>query len=426
MWVRKRIDITWPDIALGGINCWIPRDRGAIAREIEQCWSSSGDALVCLSVRSGFDLLLSTLQLPANSEVLVTAANIADMARIIAHHGLVPVPVDLDVNRMAPTVEMLQRAITPATRAMLVAHLFGSRIPLQPIVDLAKQRGLLFFEDCAQLFDGGDYRGHPQSDVVMFSFGSVKTATALGGGILQVRDRELLDRMRSKQQDYPVQGRWAYGLRLLKYAILAGGSSRLVFGAAVRVCRVLGVNYNRLISNAARGFRGPDFFSRIRRQPSAPLLALLRRRLRTLDAGHLARRVAKGKFLAELLREHVECPAAEVDPHSYWAFPIVVDDPTRVMATLEQAGFDSTQGHNLTAGTPPADRPELDPSASRDVLSRMIYLPCYPEMPDRTLRQMARVVLQECDHRDGKSTEPEGSPSSEQDGSIVGRRAGGH
>src|SRR4030042_822902 len=119
MWVRKRIDITWPDITVGAVSCCIPRNRGAIRRQIEDLWSKSGDAIVCLSVRSGFDLLLGALRLPPGSEVLVSAANIADMTRILEHHRLIPVPVDLDVQRMSPTAESLRRAITPATRAII-------------------------------------------------------------------------------------------------------------------------------------------------------------------------------------------------------------------------------------------------------------------------------------------------------------------
>ncbi len=110
----------------------------------------------------------------------------------------------------------------------------------------------------------------------------------------------------------------------------------------------------------------------------------------------MAERIARGRLLAELLQRRVTCPAAQVVPHSYWAFPIVVDEPGAVISALARAGFDCTQGHNLYAATAPTDRPELDPSATRETLSKMIYLPCYPEIPSRALRRMADVLLQHC------------------------------
>jgi hypothetical protein len=56
---------------------------------VENLWSPAIDALVCLSVRSGLDLLLSALQYP-KGQILVSTVTIRDMVRIIEHHGLVP------------------------------------------------------------------------------------------------------------------------------------------------------------------------------------------------------------------------------------------------------------------------------------------------------------------------------------------------
>ena len=56
-------------------------------------------------------------------------------------------------------------------------------MPLQPFAEKAQEHGLLLWEDCAQAFDGR-YAGHPEADAVMFSFGPIKTATALGGVIV--------------------------------------------------------------------------------------------------------------------------------------------------------------------------------------------------------------------------------------------------
>jgi len=395
MWVRKRIDISWSDLGYGALRAHFPRDRLAIQRDVERSWSDSEDVLACLSVRSGLDLFFSAAELPRRSEVLISAVTIPDMVRIIEHHGLVPVPVDLDLGRLAPNVELLRRAVTPATRAVLVAHLFGARFPMGPILELARQHKLMVIEDCAQAFAGPRYRGHPDADVSMFSFGPIKTATALGGAILRVGTPELLRRMRARQAGYPVQSRWSYLRRLLKYVGLKAGSTRPVFTAVVCGCRAFECNPDRAFNGFARGFAGAGFFTRLRQQPSAPLLAVLKRRLQTFDADRLKRRTWRGEFLAQLLHQSVPCPGAEIDGHTYWVFPILADDPSRVIAMLARAGFDATQGQSMCVVTPPADRPELDPTVARDAMSKMVYLPFYPEMPTRSLRQMAEVLVQD-------------------------------
>ncbi len=220
MWVRKRLDIQWSDLGSALRDCLTRWNAAALADHLEDLWSASGDALPCLSVRTGFDLWLRSLQLPHGSEVLVSAITIRDMVRIIEEHGLVPVPVDLNPDDLSVNLESLRRAITPKTRAVLVAHLFGTRQPLEPVLEIAREHKLLVAEDCAQAYAGRHFTGHPEADASMFSFGSIKTATALGGAMLRVRDPEVLVRMRQYHAQYPVQPRGTFAKKVLKYSMM--------------------------------------------------------------------------------------------------------------------------------------------------------------------------------------------------------------
>ncbi len=61
------------------------------------------------------------------------------------------------------------------------------------IAEAAARHGLLLWEDCAQVFTGlGGYLGHPRSDATFFSFGVIKRATALGGGVARIRDAPVM------------------------------------------------------------------------------------------------------------------------------------------------------------------------------------------------------------------------------------------
>jgi len=393
MWVRKRIDIGWSDICYGIIrSCWLA-DREAMLERIEREWSGSDDALACLSVRSGFDLLLHTAQWPEGSEVLMSALTIPDMVRIVEHHGHSAVPVDLDVSCLTPKLDVLRSAITSKTRAIVVAHLFGTRVPLEPIIELAHEHGLMVIEDCAQAFDGRGYTGHPQADVSMFSFGPIKTCSALQGALFRIRDRKLCDRMREAHQQYLVQRRATYFRRLLKYSLIKFLSTRPMMEALARGCRVAGRTHDGFSNRMARGFKGPDFFERIRRQPSGTLLAMLDRRLRNYDRNRIDVRQANGRLLDELLDDRIPRPGSEPSFNNYWVFPIVLDDPDCVLPRLWKAGFDATQGESMCVVDPPDDRPALAAKDAKETVERMVYLPLYPEMPERCLKRMAKVLL---------------------------------
>ncbi len=97
------------------------------------------------------------------------------MGEIVRHHGLVAVPLDVDLATMEPRRELLAAAVSPASRVMVVAHIFGARFPVAPWAAAAAAHGLLLAEDCAEVFEGVEhYSGHPQADLSLFSFGSIK------------------------------------------------------------------------------------------------------------------------------------------------------------------------------------------------------------------------------------------------------------
>jgi perosamine synthetase len=84
-------------------------------------------------------------------------------------------------------LDRLDELVTPRTKVLIVAHLFGSIAPLDQVLAWAKQRGIFVIEDAAEAYIGKDYRGHPDADAVLFSFGTIKTSTAFGSAIMTVR-----------------------------------------------------------------------------------------------------------------------------------------------------------------------------------------------------------------------------------------------
>ena len=129
MWPRKQLDIDWADFAFG-LRSFLHTAHTHAEDILPAGWIPVDEALVSLSVRTGWDLFLGALALPPGSEIIMSAVTIPDMARIVEQHCLVPVPIDVDAGRLEPDLDQLEDSISPRTRAILVAHLFGSRIDM--------------------------------------------------------------------------------------------------------------------------------------------------------------------------------------------------------------------------------------------------------------------------------------------------------
>ena len=220
MWPRKRIDIRFGDLAFGLFRCIAPGRDTAGRNKLETHFAGIDHSLVCLSVRTGFDLLLQSLNLPKGSEVLMSAITVPDMIEIVRGHGLVPVPFDLEIESLSSTPEAISQRINAKTKMIVLAHLFGVRMPLEALIRVARQNEILVIEDCAQAFDGQGFIGTQSTDVSLFSFGPIKSATALGGAMMRVNDKTLLCQIRRHHDRYPIQSKKAYAFRLAKYAAL--------------------------------------------------------------------------------------------------------------------------------------------------------------------------------------------------------------
>jgi perosamine synthetase len=388
---RGRLDIRWRDILFGIGACLWPGDRRQMAERVERD-AFDGPALACLSVRTGFDALLTALAYPLGSEVLISALTIHDMVRIITEHGLVPVPFDLDMDALAIRDGDLDQQATARTVAIVVAHVFGADLPLDRVVALAQARGLLFVEDRAQVYAGGADEGHPAADVVLFSFGPIKTNTALGGAVLRFHDPGLRAQVQAVLAGYPVQPRRRYLKRLVKYAGIKALANPRPFGLLAWAAPRFGSTHDQIISAALRGFPGPELFVQIRRRPSFPLLALLHRRLTTFDRGRIERRRRAAEQAASLLPE-VRRPGAASEAHTHWVFPICHPDPDGLMRHLWTRGFDATRGaSSLGVVAPPAGRPGATASGAEATMQELLYLPVSADLPPAQLARLATEV----------------------------------
>lgn len=91
-------------------------------------------------------------------EVLTVAAGFPTTVAPIVQHGCVPVFVDVDPETHNVNVARLAEAVTPRTRAVMIAHSLGNPFDLDAVTALCRERGLWLIEDCCDAF-GATYKG---------------------------------------------------------------------------------------------------------------------------------------------------------------------------------------------------------------------------------------------------------------------------
>lgn len=393
---RLRLHISFADLAASLCSFLYFSDDSQHIREIQSFWKTNKEVLVTLSVRTSLDLLLQSLNLPPGSEVLMSAVNIRDMVEIVQRHKLVPVSVDISLDTLAPKLDFLENLITEKTKIFIVAHLFGSIINLDPYSELCKKHNILLFEDCAQAFAGDKYYGHDGADISLFSFGPIKSCTALGGAVAIIQDKTLASKIKNIEYDYPQRSEFWFLQRLLKYYCLKLLSIPVLYCNVLAVLKALGKDVDSAINSMTRGFSKGDILDKIRYRPPKRMLALLNRRLSNYHNDWVEKRQSNARKFISLLLPEIVCLGSSAEYNSFWLVAILVSDPEFMMTKLRENGFDATRGSTsltfIDASQFENKHQNLINMNSERLIKYVLYLPVSESLPKNEITYLAGLV----------------------------------
>lgn len=331
--------------------------------------------LICLSVRTGFDLILTALDLPPGSEVIVSNISISGMFSIIDAHQLVVVPVSIDKNTLYTSEEGIRKAISAKTRAILITHLFGAVASMDGIIAIAKEYNLLVIEDGAQVYAYNDYKGHPKADVIMESFGMIKTNTAIQGAVISFNNADIRNKVIRLNSQLPQQRVSGYLKKLVKALFIRLMTNRRLYTLFYILVRAQEKDIDVVLSGFTRGFPGKDILSRIRFRPCIPLKRLLAWKLTHYNSEKIEKRKIYAKNIVSNIPRHLTIGCQNTH-HSHWVLPIETDQPEILIAYLRKKGFDATSKASSLVSlscTSKTNTEHLD-------LRKLVYLPIYPQM----------------------------------------------
>jgi dTDP-4-amino-4,6-dideoxygalactose transaminase len=162
-------------------------------------YSGVREAVGVASGTAALHLALVAHGIGPGDEVITTAHTFIATAEPISMTGAKPVFVDIDPRTYNLDPQRVEEAITPRTRAIIAVHLYGNPAPLDPLMEIAKRRGLWLIEDAAQAH-GAEYRGRRVGSIghlACFSFYPGKNLGAYGdAGAVTGNDSQLLAKVR--------------------------------------------------------------------------------------------------------------------------------------------------------------------------------------------------------------------------------------
>jgi perosamine synthetase len=180
---------------------WISSE-GPFIRQFEEKMAAVAGRKYGIAVSNGsvaLDAAILALNLQKGDEVIMPSFTIISCAAAIVRAGAVPVLVDSDPLTWNIQIEAIEEKITKKTKAIMVVHIYGLPVDMDPVMKLADKYGLQIIEDAAEMH-GQTYKNKPIGSfgaVSTFSFYPNKHITTGEGGMIMTDDEKIAERCRS-------------------------------------------------------------------------------------------------------------------------------------------------------------------------------------------------------------------------------------
>ncbi|HVG73478.1 MAG TPA: DegT/DnrJ/EryC1/StrS family aminotransferase [Vicinamibacterales bacterium] len=315
-------------------------------------YCGTADAIGVNSGTSALHLALLAADIGPGDEVITVPFTFVATAAAIVYTGATPVFVDIDPETFTMAPAAIEQVITARTKAILPVHLYGHAADMDPILDIARRRGLVVIEDAAQAH-GAAYKGRPcgsMGAMAAFSFYPGKNLGAYGeGGAVVTSDPALAKKIRV-MRSWGEERRYEHSVK--------------------------GFNYRM------DGIQG----------------AILRVKLRHLEAWTGARRARAAEYARAFAGSGIATPVERPDcRHVYHVYAVRLSQRDSARAALQAAGIQTGVHYPIPIHLQPAHADlgygRGDFPVSEQAASQVLSLPMFPEMTVEQVEQVAAAVL---------------------------------
>lgn len=319
--------------------------QGKDVPQLESWFASrykASDAIGFSTGREALYAILQALGIGHGDEVLIQAYTCIVVPHAILWSGARPVYVDID-SSLNIDAELMESAITPRTKAVIVQHTFGMPANLRAIMEICKRRGLLLIEDVAHAF-GARYQNQDVGtfgDAAMFSFGRDKAISSTAGGIALAKNPGVAKRLQAIADASPYPSLLTIKQNLLHPLIIpwcAKQMGRRRLGSVVlRIAQALRL-VNRVYTRDELDSKPPSILTR--RLPNA-MASLAWQQLQDHHELFLAHRKKLAKTYTQWANDHTL--SAQVAPDhaapSWLRFTVFVQHPQTLIAIARSHGY---------------------------------------------------------------------------------------
>jgi len=191
------------------------RTPGTRTLQFEKDFAAYQDAQYGVAVTNGtaaLEVSLAALEIGLGDEVIVPDFTFVATASAVLFTGALPVLVDVAPDTYCIDPDLVESAITPATKAIIAVHMGGHPADLDRLVEIARKYGVFLVEDSSHAH-GTEWRGWKIGaigDIGTFSFQASKLMTAGEGGMIITNSPDLERKVRSVHDCGRMPGEWFY------------------------------------------------------------------------------------------------------------------------------------------------------------------------------------------------------------------------
>jgi len=237
---------------------WIS-SRGKFIAEFECNFSNYCSAKYAVSTSNGttaLHLALVALGIGKYDEVIVPDMSFIAPANAVTYTGAKCKFADSNKDYWGVDADSIKRRITHRTKAVIVVHLYGHPVDIDPIEELCQSRGIYLIEDCAEAH-GAKYNGKRIGNfgrISCFSFFGNKLLTTGEGGMCLTNDAEIADKMRMLRDHGMEKGRhfWhpvvGFNYRMTNLQAAIGCAQLSTLEKRIKKYREIGHEYTRRLS----------------------------------------------------------------------------------------------------------------------------------------------------------------------------------
>ena len=176
--------------------------QGSYVKDFEKKFSKFVNCEYGITTTSGttaLHLACKTLGIGEGDQVLVSSSTNMASAFSVDYCGAIPFPIDIKKETWQMDVTKIEEKINEKTKAIMVVHLFGHPVDMDPVLKISKKYNLKIIEDCAEAH-GVEYKGKKVGsigDIGAFSFYANKNITSGEGGMIVTNSERLAEKARS-------------------------------------------------------------------------------------------------------------------------------------------------------------------------------------------------------------------------------------